>query len=411
MSLGCFLFVYSSIVSKEKNLKFDEYTKENNMIHYIKITDNYDRRGYDTFSDFIESDNSVQKLKNLYHDLINSDTLKYLEIATQAIEFVGEYPYSDEFLYNGDISLKNQLIELDGGANYVTPLNSIQIGKETFERLELGDYVAEGNVFSGEDFVFKEDDHVSIILGHNYKEYLNIGDNIDVKFLTKDMNLQVIGFLNKDTSVNLASGTSYLDDTLLFPLFNHEDEIINDDIKRFLGILYSIKTEGFVEYESVNDYAVSTKEIEKLANSNQLKYSFIVSSDISSFLQNYNINISNLSIFPLLSALLLICSILIFVYTCIKMFNPNGKDNNISSNKLKLKIMSFVAIIFVTLLILVHFISFNYFRYTLYMIAYLQRWHLIFITMFTIMTCILIFLNFYLKNTFNSDGSNPAYKE
>lgn len=195
-----YLIAADSRVKKE----MDYELAENHAVSFIKVTDNYDRAGNESFSSFMERNDSLAKLQNLYNDFISSEILDYYEIAVQPVELTGEYIFADSFLYNDQAGLKNQeTIYKNGEKGYVTPVKAIQMGRETLYKLGVEQYFEDTIQFSEEDFLFQ--DNIPVILGYHYKEYCRVGDVIEGRFLTENVNFVVKGFSGKMQSFHFIS--------------------------------------------------------------------------------------------------------------------------------------------------------------------------------------------------------------
>ena len=131
---------------KQQDFYSDYYSANKSGI--VKIVDNYDTSNTDIF-DFLDEPEALEKLETMYDRLINNKIIKYYEIATQSIEFIGNYEKSLNLVVNDDISNINQEV-LNG--EVITPLKSLQIGNKTFDLLNIDKYVINGRSFIENDF-------------------------------------------------------------------------------------------------------------------------------------------------------------------------------------------------------------------------------------------------------------------
>lgn len=95
---------------KQQDFYSDYYSANKSGI--VKIVDNYDTSNTDIF-DFLDEPEALEKLETMYDRLINNKIIKYYEIATQSIEFIGNYEKSLNLVVNDDISNINQEVLVD----------------------------------------------------------------------------------------------------------------------------------------------------------------------------------------------------------------------------------------------------------------------------------------------------------
>lgn len=407
MALAYVLLIYFFVSDQQKKIELKNYFHANNSIPLIKITDNYDRKGYESFGELMNKPDSIVKLKKMYHDLLSSEILDFYEVSMQPVELIGEYIYSENFLYNDDINIKNQEIKSENGEIFcITPLKSIQIGRETFYKLELEKYTMNGIELKQSDFTLTND--IPVILGYNYKEYYSVGDSINALFLSQNMNFVVTGFFNKETSLLFDNNTFSLDDIFLIPLFNFEKEAMSYDENYFGIILYSIKNAGYIAYNSAEDYVRCAKEIERLAKVNQLEYTFLPDSILSMRNENgIEGYVNKNSVLALMFLNLVIFMILFFIRNdfC------QGVSESISKfhgrkKMLKIKYIAQSIFIFVISLFLSYCISLYYFRYTLYLRIFMQKINMILavivMNLFFALIIFYIVLNIYEKKYYKT---------
>ena len=273
MMFMCVLSIFLIVNDLEVKVKINKKLAEEYSGSFIKVTDNYDRARNESFSSFMERDDSLARLQNLYNDFISSEILDYYEIAVQPVELTGEYIFADSFLYNDQAGLKNQeTIYKNGEKGYVTPVKAIQMGRETLYKLGVEQYFEDTIQFSEEDFLFQ--DNIPVILGYHYKEYCRVGDVIEGRFLTENVNFVVKGFFRKDAVFSFYQQSYDLNHFFFVPLGNlvPSENLAYKDIG---VILYSVKNAGYLSYNSAENYRTVVKELERAARKNGLEYTFI----------------------------------------------------------------------------------------------------------------------------------------
>ncbi|RXI42113.1 hypothetical protein DP129_00430 [Clostridium tetani] len=138
--------------------------------------------------------------------------------------------------------------------NFQSNSNNVNILKIDYEYFKLMNFSkVEGEIFKKEDF-YKKNSTYNVLVGHNFKKYFDIGDELHV---TKDLKYKIIGFLPKDYTIFLSSTIMNLENAnsaIICP----EDLQLKDDAvilkeKFFGGIQFILKDN--VEYDKViNDF-------------------------------------------------------------------------------------------------------------------------------------------------------------
>ena len=74
------------------------------------------------------------------------------------------------------------------------PFKSLQMNDHALERFDLR--IASGQSFSPSDYQYNRD-KIPVILGNSYSDYYTIGDKIQLSYLFKQFDAEVIGFVEK----------------------------------------------------------------------------------------------------------------------------------------------------------------------------------------------------------------------
>lgn len=360
MMFACIFTIYLMVADSRTEKKINYALEENHSGSFIKVTDNYDRNGYESFFEFMEEKDSLTKLQSIYNELKKSEILDYYEFAEQPVELTGEYKFSDQFIYNDEVDLKNQEISYENGRlEHITPVKSIQIGKETLDKLEVAQYFSDDIELTEADFIFE--DGIPVVLGYNYKEYCKVGDVIEGIFLTQNINFVVKGFFDKDGVLSFNDQTYDLNNVFFIPLGNYAVTTENEDDDAEL-ILYSVKNAGYLHYDSVEDYADSVRELERLAEKYQLEYTFIP--DTTVLVEKENRMPSSV-----LACIIFNLALFIILFSM-------GKDYLQEDSHKKLKCIKYIIMTVLLFAVSLYFacnISMYYFRYTIFLILFLQK--------------------------------------
>ena len=89
----------------------------------------------------------------------------------------------------------NQEINIDGKRCYVTSFNTLQTNERFFS--ENLNFVDEGEGFEKKDYLLSASEKVPIILGHNYKKDVNLGETFTLNYLEKNLEFYVKGFFEE----------------------------------------------------------------------------------------------------------------------------------------------------------------------------------------------------------------------
>lgn len=225
---------------------------------FIQLKDNYDgNKNNLSIFEFFNKSGSLEKMMNLYNTISNDKDIKYYEILTQPLEYIGEY--KGEIKFTQGEELINQKID----NNCITPLNSIQISEKASEYLHLSNNILYGEYFSKDDYLLNDTQEVPVVLGNSYLGIYNLGDSFECYYLgTMKLKLKVIGFLKENSKFSLEY-EYLLDNEIILPVLNINDTLLLKN-KDFSNILYSLKNTGYIHYTNNDDYNYIINKIKNL---------------------------------------------------------------------------------------------------------------------------------------------------
>lgn len=176
----------------DNTVKQIEYNEQNSdKENYLQVTDLYGTEDNDSLEVFFNQKASLQRMKEAYDAFVLNSNLTYFEVSTQSLFLVGDYTFSDAFVDGG-----KEIINEKG--KVVTSVKSKQLGENTAQYYCMSEKMESGNWFSQSDYIWKSKKTIPIVLGYNYKKYVQIGDTISFCYLGEDVkNGEVIGFLKK----------------------------------------------------------------------------------------------------------------------------------------------------------------------------------------------------------------------
>lgn len=281
----CFLLFSFGNFNTAKQMKNDDIYEG---IRYLQVVDCYDMEGNTSLEDFFAEETSFKMLKKAYEEMLNIFGNDYYEIGQQPIEYKGVCNFTEDLIVGGD-EAKNQEVEELG--TIITPLKSIQIGKETADTINLKKMVTWGRFFSEEDYMYDSSKkNIPLLLGSEYVDILNIGDTFSFYYLgEEEFAGEIVGFFEKNASIYTDENEiEILDDQIVMPSLETKS---NAEIEKFLKKLYLTKTEGKIIYESNAKYDKITHEIERIKEDTGIQYSYIRDLRIVPENEEYNMTI------------------------------------------------------------------------------------------------------------------------
>ncbi len=258
-------------LKKDNNIKFeicDEIVKyEQNDRLYYKLSNNYGIDGNQSVMDFLNSENSLEKLKNFNNEL--KIKFNYNELHYQPLVYNGYFENDIKFSQNGII---NEKIHNEQSKEFIyqTKLNTLMIGKTLYNSFD--DYIEEGRNFKKGDFIVDDpNQEISLILGNDYKNIYKIGDELYLSLHEKVLKFKVVGFLKKDIQKFSPKNKKSLNETIIMPFYDI-NYIPNDTADEFYQkIYYMQKNEGHIKVNETEENEI----IKNVQNIENIYYSYL----------------------------------------------------------------------------------------------------------------------------------------
>ncbi len=238
---------------------------------YYQVIDNYNLRGYDLSElediRYNRHDEYVKKFELFNKNITENEDLVYLELGYNIIELIG---YWDKLasLANGygHKDLTNQQVVFNGEEILITPVNSIQIGDDTQSILNK-------DWFSEQHFMLK-DDKIPLVLGHGFKEFYNIGEEIKFIFLREELTGYVVGFSEENEVLLLDEYTPQinLNSAIILPYINNIVDMSDEFSDYFIFSYVLNRNNGYLYIEDKSDFTKHKKLLEQLAEENNLDF-------------------------------------------------------------------------------------------------------------------------------------------
>lgn len=270
---------FSTIGSHEETVNI--LKNDNNSINknkYYGIASRYGAEDYPSFFEFFDSENSLERLKNLNKYL--NENFDYLELAFQSLYYIGYYDGEEKFTksYGTDLDTVNQVIADEKGKKmYVTDIKTMQLGKNYYKVFD--NRIDIGRNFNIDDYNINDNNkEVNIILGNDYLQYYKLGDIIRLSLHQKLIDFKVIGFYKKDAFINWQNTDINLNQYIVMPFYEINYDPVDDKDSLYQKIFYSQKNEGYIRIsESIKEddnliYKNYLNKIEEISNKYKLIY-------------------------------------------------------------------------------------------------------------------------------------------
>lgn len=310
---------------------------------YLHVTDVYNSSGSDSLSDFFAEKDSLARMKEFSNRL--HEEFRYFEFEMQPLLVKENFAFKNQCRidYGTDIYGENDNIGIS--------LKSAQIDQNGYNHFSLQSQIEEGRGFKSEDYKL-ENQAVPAILGYEYKGSVKIGDTLVFEYLTKRINVKVIGFFKKNTSTTISNQITFLDDYITIPSLTVPAQLVDSADKNFQKILYSVKNWGFIQVNSGEDYYSYKNQIDRISHQLNLKY-VVNEVYVSSYIHNVSNTLqSSKGIFFITSIFLFVILSAVFIYIYLWHFERNKKAYAIrlicgcSFPQLRLRIFSEVLVLF-----------------------------------------------------------------
>lgn len=188
----------------------------------------------DEFEEFRAEPNALNILKNYYNALNNASSFQYLAMFDQSVVINDNNGnFSDE-----SVTEKNNTSKI---------VAAFQLNQQACNYFNLN--VVKGRVFQQSDF---EDNKRALpaLLGINYIDIFEVGDRLKATYYQKDVELEVIGFLQENSHVYYNGNPEfYLDQYIVLPYTNYTAPETDFD-EWFQKIVYFSMINGYVSISS-----------------------------------------------------------------------------------------------------------------------------------------------------------------
>lgn len=208
------------------------------------------------------------RLNAFKEDLKNNEQFTFIEFLPNVVEFIGEWDKPDQLVngYEYGKDLKNQTVHVNHKELLITPINCISMDQDAWDLYDLS--LSEGSEFAETDYSLTEK-KLPLILGSEFKEYYDIGDEIPLLYFFEEWTGVVQGFLEDDEVIKQDWTEYLLDKIILVPSFKEMSDKIDEDLRK--TITYA-QLEAYVLLEDKSEYSKVNREIKKLSQKYNLPF-------------------------------------------------------------------------------------------------------------------------------------------
>lgn len=237
------------VLSEESKVETEQINFESHQeLKLIGVVDTY--TSAKELKALFEERDSLEKMIS-FNQLLNNQ-FEFYEIYNQPLQSKFYWNMDDGFLeFNDGIPIKNQEMEIEGRKCFISTLNSIQVNLKAYNY--FFDYIEEGRGFYESDFQYNRNEKIPIILGIDYKSYYTIGDIIELNYLEKDFEYEVIGFFKQGLNVKIENSEYNMNKYLCVPFFEYDGNIIDNSERIFWLRYYEEKNLGYIKVDNKSD--------------------------------------------------------------------------------------------------------------------------------------------------------------
>ncbi|STD26036.1 hypothetical protein [Enterococcus mundtii] len=205
---------------------------------------------------FLRNLQSVSYLNAMYKELSDSQKGEYQVVNSQSINYLQEKDLPTEFIEHYE--------QIAGSVSSWTkeeiPFKSLQMNDHALERFDLR--IASGQSFSPSDYQYNRD-KIPVILGNSYSDYYTIGDKIQLSYLFKQFEAEVIGFVEKGERVTFNEYEDYvLDHYIILPFIENAPQKISEEEFSFFQKHFLNGVNGYFQVPE----SFSQEKVYKLVN-------------------------------------------------------------------------------------------------------------------------------------------------
>lgn len=261
-------------------------------------------------TDFYNSKTAVAQLKQFNEEISNNKLFKFYEINAQSI-YIPYFEHNEIFINGYENGTPQPQANMKHNNQNITlvPVKSFQLSENVFHdfniKLESGRMPKTGN------WAYVKGDVIPILLGSEYRTFYEIGDSIDVYYLSNSpFKGKIIGFLEKGSNITINEEyMHYLDRCMVLPSFGFHESPQTDREKWQQFMQYLAKNSGIIV--SAYDMQEISREISVITRNVGLEENSYVL--INQKFANTLFNLTTDNLIMLLSCFFIIMSLLLIM--------------------------------------------------------------------------------------------------
>ena len=237
---------------------------------FYQVVDNYNTDKYTEaeLAQITGNDSFIDTLQKFNAELNSTDTVDFYDMKYETVAFIGKWDKPKDLANGyGHKDLTDQEVTIKGKNEYITPVDAFILNKKTMEKLGL-DY------FSEQDFIYNGE--FPMVLGSGFKEYYNIGDTIPIAYLRENFNGKVVGFYDKDLTLDKWAQHCNSYSTIIIPYMdNLESKDDYENRKEFFYTYNIFRNSAYIYFPNTLDYEKNKDAVEKIAQKYNLDYTVL----------------------------------------------------------------------------------------------------------------------------------------
>ncbi len=175
-----------------------------NKTHYLTREFLSDNDFYLYLEDSNTSD--YQRLLQFRNNLLKNAAWDYTILVEQPVDITGTR-LPNEFLYGYEGGYDNYSISTYNGSTYYT-VKTIQVSEKFFSIFSIE--LSEGQMFTADDYEYRKDKTIPVLLGSAYQELFSIGDIFTGNYMSETMTFEIAGFLKENSFFFNKSSNSFV---------------------------------------------------------------------------------------------------------------------------------------------------------------------------------------------------------
>ncbi len=190
-------------------------------------------------------------MEEINHKLNNNDFFEYYQVSGPSIQYIGNYKGAKETAL-GDINVKEEETN-----KRLTSLNSMEIPKRL--NYQLQEQIESGRSFEEADYKCNTKEIIPVVLGSYFKDSFKVGDHMKLKFFLTEVEVKVVGILEKQSMISLSNISIDVSDQVLFPTvnINKNDKAIPRDNNI---IMLLEKNESYIGFRNKEDFSIDVSD-------------------------------------------------------------------------------------------------------------------------------------------------------